>query len=205
MLGHYNAGKRQMRDGDFLLMDFAPDYGYCMSDLTRTWPVNGKFSSSQRELYEFYAGCYRAILKAIKPGLTARVVLQTAVREMDDIFTKMILSKQLYNQAAKAFVETFRQSSRNPRAMLGHWVGMSTHDVGQDSGPLRAGMVFTIEPAFQIREEQINIRCEDLIVIAESGVEILSDFVPLTVDQIEKQMTGAGLFQNYPRAKAEGK
>ena len=121
MLGHYNAGKRQMRDGDFLLMDFAPDYGYYMSDLTRTWPVNGKFSSSQRELYEFYAGCYRAILKAIKPGLTARVVLQTAVREMDDIFTKMILSKQLYNQAAKAFVETFRQSSRNPRAMLGHW------------------------------------------------------------------------------------
>ena len=89
--------------------------------------------------------------------------------------------------------------------MLGHWVGMSTHDVGQDSSPLRAGMVFTIEPAFQIREEQINIRCEDLIVITESGVEILSDFVPLTVDQIEKQMTGAGLFQNYPRAKAEGK
>ena len=200
MLGHYNAGKRQMRDGDFLLMDFAPDYGYYMSDLTRMWPVNGKFSSSQRELYEFYAGCYRALLKAIKPGLTAQAVLQAAVREMDDILVKMIFSKPLYNQAAKAFVETFRQSSKNPRAMLGHWVGMSTHDVGQDIGPLRAGMVFTIEPAFQIREEQINIRCEDLIVITENGAEILSDFVPLTIDQIEKQMAGDGLLQNYPRA-----
>jgi Xaa-Pro aminopeptidase len=201
MIGHYNAGKRQMRDGDFLLMDFAPDYGYYMSDLTRMWPVNGKFSSSQRELYELYAGCYGAVLKAIKPGITGQAVLQTAVREMDDILAKKNFSKPLYNQAARAFVETFRQSSKNSRATLGHWVGMSTHDVGQYSGPLRAGMVFTIEPAFQVREEQINIRCEDLIVITESGAEILSDFVPLTVDQIEKQMRGDGMLQSYPSTK----
>ena len=200
MFGHYNAGKRQMKDGDFLLMDFAPDYGYYMSDLTRVWPVNGKFSSTQRELYEFYVGCYRAILKAIRPGFTAQAIFQDAVKEMDGILAKSTFSKPLYEIAAKAFVESFRQSSKNPRATLGHWVGMSTHDVGYDTGPLRVGMVFTIEPAFHVREEQINIRCEDLIVVTDRGAEIVSDFVPMTADQIERQMKGEGILQKYAGA-----
>jgi Xaa-Pro aminopeptidase len=201
MIGHYNANKRQMLDGDFLLMDFAPDYGYYMSDLTRTWPVNGKFSKHQRELYEFYVGCYRSVLKAIRPGATAQTILQDAVREMDGILSKATFSKPVYEAAAKRFVGTFRTSSQTPRAMLGHWVGMSTHDVGQDWGPLRAGMVFTIEPAFTVPEEAINIRCEDLIVITDRGAEIVSDFVPLGVAEIEKQMEGRGMLQEYPRAK----
>jgi Xaa-Pro aminopeptidase len=204
MLGHYNAGKRQMKSGELLLMDFAPDYGYYMSDLTRTWPVNGTYSASQRELYEFYVGCYRAILKAIKPRLTASAVLQMAVKEMDDIVARSAFSKPLYRTAANAFVETFRQNSKNPRAMLGHWVGMSTHDVGQDYGPFRPGMVFTIEPAFQVNEEQINIRCEDLIVITERGAEVFSDFVPLSINEIEKQMKGNGILQKYPPLGVSG-
>ena len=64
---HYNAGKRQMRDGDFLLMDFAPDVGYYMSDVTRMMPVNKRFSPWQRELYGFYIGCYNAVLDNIRP------------------------------------------------------------------------------------------------------------------------------------------
>lgn len=201
MVGHYNANKRQMQDGDFLLMDFAPDYGYYMSDLTRMWPVNGKFSNHQRELYEFYVGCYRSVLRAIRPGATAQTILQDAVREMDGILSKTTFSKPVYEVAAKRFVGTFRTSSQSPRAMLGHWVGMSTHDVGQDWGPLRAGMVFTIEPAFTIPEEAINIRCEDLIIITDRGSQILSDFVPLDMAGIEKQMVGKGMLQEYPRAK----
>jgi Xaa-Pro aminopeptidase len=201
MVGHYNANKRQMQDGDFLLMDFAPDYGYYMSDLTRMWPVNGKFSNHQRELYEFYVGCYRSVLRAIRPGATAQTILQDAVREMDGILSKTTFSKPVYEVAAKRFVGTFRTSSQSPRAMLGHWVGMSTHDVGQDWGPLRAGMVFTIEPAFTVPEEAINIRCEDLIIITDRGSQILSDFVPLDMAGIEKQMVGKGMLQEYPRAK----
>ncbi len=201
MIGHYNANKRQMQDGDFLLMDFAPDYGYYMSDLTRMWPVNGKFSKHQRELYEFYLGCYRAVLKAIRPGATAQVILKDAVREMDGILSRATFSKPVYEAAVKRFVERFRTSSENPRAMLGHWVGMSTHDVGQDWGPLRPGMVFTIEPALTVPDEAINIRCEDLIVITERGAEIVSDFVPLDVAAIEKQMEGKGMLQEYPLAK----
>jgi Xaa-Pro aminopeptidase len=75
---------------------------------------------------------------------------------------------------------------------------MSTHDVGYDVGPLRAGMVFTIEPALQVREEQINIRCEDLIVITETGAEVVSEFVPLTAEQIEKSMRGENMLQRFP-------
>ncbi|MCX6132651.1 MAG: Xaa-Pro peptidase family protein [Ignavibacteriales bacterium] len=205
MVGHYNANKRKMQDGDFLLMDFAPDYGYYMSDLTRTWPVNGTFSTHQRELYEFYVGCYRSVLKAIRPGATAQAILLDAVREMDGILSKTAFSKPVYEAAAKRFVGTFRSSSQNPRAMLGHWVGMSTHDVGQDYGPLRAGMVFTIEPAFTIPEESISIRCEDLIVITDRGAEVVSDFVPLDMAGIEKLMRGNGMLQQYPRAHAVDK
>ena len=198
MFGHYNAGKRQMNDGDLVLMDFGPDYGYYMSDLTRTWPVNGTFSPAQRQLYNFYVGCYQAILRAIRPGLTAQAVLQEAVMGMDALAVKAVFSKPTHEKAARAYVESFRQSSKNPRATLGHWVGMSTHDVGYDVGPLRAGMVFTIEPALQVREEQINIRCEDLIVITETGAEVVSEFVPLTAEQIEKSMRGENMLQRFP-------
>jgi len=201
MFGHYNAGKRQMLDGDLVLMDFGPDVGYYMSDLTRTWPVNGKFSQAQRELFNFYIGCYRAVLKAIRPGLTAQAILQEAVKQMEQILASSKFSKPSYEKAARDYVERYQRSAGSPRATLGHWVGMATHDVGYDSGPLRPGMVFTIEPAFRVPEEQINIRFEDLIVITERKAEILSDFVPMDIDEIEKLMREEGLLQRYPRAE----
>ena len=188
---HYNAGKRKMLDGDFLLMDFAPDYGYYMSDITRMWPVNGKFSAWQKELYEFYLGCYQAILKAIRPGVTAGVIMQEAVEEMDRILAANRFSKPHYETAARAFVNDYRESAKSNS--LGHWVGMSTHDVGRDPGPLRSGMVFTIEPQFRIPEEKIYIRLEDLIIITEKGAEIVSMNLPMTVADIEKTMRGEKL------------
>jgi Xaa-Pro aminopeptidase len=201
MIGHYNAGRRQMQDGDMLLMDFAPDYGYYMSDLTRVWPVNGKFNKVQRELYDFYVGCYRAVLKAIQPGLTAQAILLEAVGEMDGILSRTTFSKPSYERATKRFVDAYRQSANRPRASLGHWVGMSTHDVGEDSGPLRPGMVFTIEPSLLVPEENINIRCEDLIVITERRAEVVSDFLPLDAADIEKLVQSNGMLQQYPSAK----
>jgi Xaa-Pro aminopeptidase len=200
-VAHYHANKRRMVDGDLVLMDFAPDFGYYMSDLTRTWPVNGKFSPSQRELFGIYIGCYRSILTAIRPGATAQAILQDAVKEMDGILAGTKFSKPSYEKAANSFVDGFRASARNPRARLGHWVGMATHDVGEESGPLRPGMVFTIEPGFRVPEEQINIRFEDLFVITETGAEILSRFLPMDIDGIEKLMREEGLLQHYPRAE----
>lgn len=201
MIGHYNAGRRQMKDGEMLLMDFGPDYGYYMSDLTRVWPINGRFSNAQRSLYDFYVGCYRAILHAIRPGLTAQTVFQEAVRVMDELLPKTTFANAAHENGARKFVDRFRESAKQPQASLGHWVGMSTHDVGQDHGPLRAGMVFTIEPSLFVPEENINLRCEDMIVMTDQKAEILSDFLPLDGGAIEKLMRDEGMLQKYPRAK----
>lgn len=199
MYGHYNAGKRQMKEGDFLLFDFAPDVGYYMADVTRMMPVNGTFSPAQKELYNFYLGCYRSIINAIKPGQTAGAIKQSAVSEMDKILGRTKFSKQLYEQAAKRFVDNFRQGAGNPKTTLGHWVGMATHDVGNHTGPLKPGMVFTIEPSLLVREENINIRLEDMILITEKGAENMSAFVPMEIDEIEKVMKEEGMVQRYPK------
>jgi Xaa-Pro aminopeptidase len=196
---HYNAGKRQMRDGELLLMDFAPDVGYYMSDVTRMMPVNGTFSPWQRELYGFYVGAYKAVLDAIRPGVTAQVVIQDAVKRMDSVLAAATFSKPAYAAAARSFVDDYRQQAVNANASLGHWVGMATHDVGVDSGPLRAGMVFTIEPALRVPEEKIYIRLEDLIVITATGKEVVSDFVPIEIEAIERLMKEEGMLQRYPR------
>ena len=198
---HYNAGKRRMLDGDFLLMDYAPDYGYYMADVTRMWPVNGTFSPWQRELYGFYLSCYRSVLSHIRPGVTAQVIIQEAVRDMDGTLASTKFSKPEYQRAAQEFVNAYKQSSTNPRASLGHWVGMATHDVGVDSGPLRPGMVFTIEPALRVPEEKIYVRLEDMIVITDTGARIISDFVPMDIDGIEKVMRDEGMLQRFPRDK----
>ncbi|HJW13982.1 MAG TPA: Xaa-Pro peptidase family protein, partial [Thermoanaerobaculia bacterium] len=197
---HYNAGKRKMEDGDFLLMDYAPDYGYYMSDVTRMWPVNGRFSGWQRELYGFYLSCYRAILKAIRPGATAPAIMREAAGEMDKALAAAKFSKEAYRKAAEAFVKDYRAASERPEAQLGHWVGMATHDDGPHAGPLKAGMVFTIEPALRVPEEKVYVRLEDVIVIGEKSAEILSDFVPTDPEAIEKLMAEPGLLKTYPAA-----
>jgi Xaa-Pro aminopeptidase len=198
---HYNANFRMMEDGDFFILDYAPDYRYYMSDLTRTWPVNSKFSGWQRELYGFYVRCYKAILEAIRPHETASVIIREAVAEMKKALAETKFSKDTYKKAAESFVARFTRASSYAGSRLGHWVGLSTHDVGRDSGPLRPGMVFTIEPALRVPEENIYIRCEDLIIIHDDRAEIASDFLPLEIDDIEKLMREEGLLQKYPRIK----
>lgn len=196
---HYRAGSREMQKGELVVMDFAPDIEYYRSDLTRTWPVSGKWSDAQRELYGFYLSCYRAVLKAIRPGVTAQAVKQDALRGMEGALERARFLKPSYADAARKFVEDYKKGSEDPKTALGHWVGMATHDVGDDAGPLRPGMVFTIEPALRVPEEQIYVRAEDAILITERGAEILSDFVPLDLDEIEALMREEGLLQRYPR------
>lgn len=198
LYGHYNAGKRKLKDGDMLLFDFAPDVGYYMSDVTRVWPVNGKFSPSQRELYAFYLACYKAILKHIRPGVTAQAIKQEAAAEMEQIVAKTKFSKPLYEEAARRFVTNYKSSATNPNTTLGHWTGMATHDVGFHTGPLKPGMVFTIEPSLVVREENINMRLEDLIIITETGMENASAFIPMEIEEIEKVMREEGMLQKYP-------
>jgi len=202
MFGHYNAGKRRMEEGDLLLFDFAPDVGYYMADVTRMIPVSGRFNPAQRELYSFYLACYKAILKAIKPGKTAQAIKQEAVKEMRKILAGAKLSKPLYRRACEAFVERYSDGAESQYTSLGHWVGMATHDVGKFTGPLRPGMVFTIEPALVVREEHINIRLEDMVLITNSGSENMSAFVPMEAEEIENLMKEEGMVQRYPMDKS---
>ena len=155
-----------------------PGRRYYMSDITRMMPVNGRFSPWQRELYSFYLGCYTAVLDAIRPNVTAQAVAQSAVPTMDTLLAASTFSKPIYRNAAARLVAEYRELANNPRGSLGHWVGMATHDVGTTDGPLRAGMVFTIEPALVVPEEKIYVRLEDLIIITDTAKDVPSAFVP---------------------------
>jgi Xaa-Pro aminopeptidase len=196
---HYNAGKRKMEDGDFLLMDYAPDYGYYESDVTRMFPVNGKFAPWQRELYGFYLACYRAILNAIRPGETPAAIMKEAGAKMDGILASTKFSKDAYRKGAEKFVEDYKTAAGRENAALGHWVGMATHDVGPHTGPLKPGMVFTIEPALTVPEEKTYVRLEDVIFIGDKAAEVVSTDAPWDVDAIEKVMKEEGMLKKYKR------
>jgi Xaa-Pro aminopeptidase len=209
MNAHHRAGPKVMRDGELVLMDYCPDVAYYRCDITRQWPVTGKFSPVQRELYGFYLAVYEAVLYSIKPNITAQDVLKAALPKMDKILSATKFSKPIYENAGKQFVERYRRSAypdsaaaaAGRAAILGHAVGMATHDFGNGMGMLRPGMVFTIEPELRIPEEQIYIRLEDMIVITETGVKITSDFVPRSIAGVEKVMAETGLLQRYGRIK----
>jgi Xaa-Pro aminopeptidase len=201
---HHRASDRVMADGDLVLMDYCPDLHYYRCDVTRQWPVNGTFSPVQRELYTFYLGVYEAILYSIKPNVTAQAILQEAVRKMDGMMAIMKFSKPIYETAAKQFVDGYRRRAQNTTgrgASLGHAVGMSTHDMGGGSGVMRPGLVFTIEPQFRIPEERIYLRLEDMIVITKTEARIISDFVPRSIDGVEKLIAEEGLLQQYEKIR----
>ena len=195
---HYHRGKRELKDGELLLMDYAPDVGYYSSDVTRQWPVNGRFNAWQRDLYGFYLAYYKAILDSIRPG-DVNAIMNDAADKMDRILETWPFTKPIYREAAERFVAAYRERASRRPARLGHGVGMAVHDVGVHDGSLVPGMVFTIEPQFRVPEEQIYIRLEDVILIKEDGVENLSGFVPMEMDAIEALMKEDGLLQTYSR------
>jgi Xaa-Pro aminopeptidase len=196
---HYHRGKRDLRDGELLLMDYAPDVSYYSSDVTRMWPVNGRFNEWQRDLYGFYLGYYKAILESIRPGNVAAMI-EEAGKKMDQLLASWQFTKPIYREAAERFVAEFKEDASRAAPSLGHGVGMAVHDVGVADGTLIPGMVFTIEPQFRVPEEKIYVRLEDLVVITDKGRDVLSDFVPRDIAAIEKVMKEEGLLERYPRA-----
>ena len=195
---HYHRGARDLRVGELLLMDYAPDVDYYTSDVTRMWPVDGRFNTWQRDLYGFYIAYYTAILDAIGPG-DVNAIMREAATTMDEILESWEFTKPIYRAAAESFVADYKARAERRPASLGHGVGMAVHDVGVHDGTLVPGMVFTIEPQFRVPEEQIYIRLEDVILITEDGAENLSAFVPMDIDGIETLMQEDGLTELYPR------
>ncbi|MGH9320746.1 MAG: M24 family metallopeptidase, partial [Vicinamibacteria bacterium] len=173
-------------------------------DVTRMWPVNGRFNEWQRDLYGFYLGFYLAILESIRPGDVAAIMTDASSR-MDRLLADWKFTRPHYRQAAERFVQAFKESARKMPPSLGHGVGMAVHDVGVADGALLPGMVFTIEPQFRVPEERIYIRLEDVILITDEGAEILTDFLPMDIDAIEALMKEEGILQLYDARQGAGK
>jgi len=114
---------------------------------------------------------------------------------MDPILAAAKFSKPAHRKAAEDFVAKYKKAAESEYPALGHWVGMATHDDGPHAGPLKPGMVFTIEPALTIPEDRVYIRLEDMIVITPNGHDNMSGFAPIEIDAIEKLMAEPGMVQ----------
>jgi Xaa-Pro aminopeptidase len=190
-MGHYFHKTDKLIDGDLVLMDYAPDYHYYTSDVTRIWPVNGTFTPEQKELYNFIIAYRDALFKYIKPGVTSNEVLDKAAADME----QYLVGKQFVKPAHLKAVE----EGIKFRGHFQHPVGMAVHDVGLVRGvPLQPGMVFTIDPMIWIPEERLYIRIEDMALVTADGVENLSGFVPSRLEDVEATIKEKGLIEFRP-------
>jgi Xaa-Pro aminopeptidase len=195
--GHYFRKSDALRDGDLVLMDYAPDYRYYTSDVTRIWPVNGKFTPAQTALYEYIVAYRDALFRHIRPGVTSDEVLDRAAAEMRQYLVGKTFASPAHLKAVQEGVR-FRGHFQHP-------VGMAVHDVGRVRGvPLRAGMVFTIDPMIWIPEERLYIRIEDMALVTADGVENLSGFVPTRISDVERTIAEPGVVQERPPVGPSG-
>lgn len=193
-IGHYFRKADTLRAGELVLMDYAPDVRNYTSDVTRIWPVNGRFSEAQAALYDFIVAYRDALFRYIRPGVTSDEVLDRAAADM----RQYLVGKRFANAAHQRAVEAglvFRGHFQHP-------VGMAVHDVGRVRGvPLRPGMVFTIDPMIWIPEERLYVRIEDMAVVTADGVENLSAFVPSRRADVERAIAEPGIVQFRPATR----
>jgi Xaa-Pro aminopeptidase len=184
---HYYRNNAMLKDGDLVLMDFAPDYGYYTSDVARMWPINGKFSPVQRELLQFVLDYRNTVMKRIRPGVTVNTILEEARAAMEPVFQRTKFSKPIYEQAARKLVAT-------GGGIFSHPVGLAVHDDGPyNHGVLKPGHVFSIDPQLWVPEENLYLRYEDVIVMTADGYENFTDFLPTELNDLEKLVGQGGV------------
>jgi Xaa-Pro aminopeptidase len=185
---HYYRNTATLKDGDLVLMDYAPDYRYYVSDIGRVWPVNGKYNAWQRELLQFVLEYHNAVMSRIRPGVTPAHIMEEAKKAMEAVFARTRFSKPIYERAARRLVET-------GGGVFSHTVGMAVHDVGSYRDGLKAGHVFSVDPQLRVPEENLYLRYEDTVVVTETGVENFTDFLPMELDDLEKVVRETGIVQ----------
>jgi Xaa-Pro aminopeptidase len=173
---HYDKSRRRMEAGDLVVVDIGAEYGYYSADVTRTYPVSGRFTPRQRALYELVLGAQEAAIRAVRPGVTIRELTQIA---------RAYMRENSGDLCGGASCERYFVHG------LSHWLGMDVHDVGDIGTPLAPGMVLTIEPGIYIPEESIGIRIEDDVLVTAEGAEVLSADAPRTPDEVERAMAAA--------------
>jgi Xaa-Pro aminopeptidase len=182
---HYVANNQECKDGDLILMDFGADYGGYNADLTRTIPVNGKFSKRQKQVYNACLHLHQFAKSLLKPGITINEYHIRVGKEADLVFQKIgLLSK----------ADVKNSTPENPAYWkymyhgISHHLGIDVHDLGPRAEPLRAGMVLTVEPGIYIQEEKMGVRIENNVWLTKNGNKDLMKDIPITVEEIESFM-----------------
>jgi len=164
---HYIANRRRLEAGDLVLMDAAYGFGYYAMDITRTFPVSGRFSDEQKKIYQDLLDVQKTLISMVRPGISL-FALNSASEEM--------LAKKGYKGKTVHF--------------LGHFIGMAVHDPGDVRAPLVPGNVITIEPGLYFPQKGMGIRIEDVVALTQTGCEVLSRAVPKEVHEIEALWKG---------------
>ncbi|MGQ0541884.1 MAG: aminopeptidase P family protein [Blastocatellia bacterium] len=210
---HYVESQGEVRKGDLLLMDVGAEYDHYTADVTRTYPVNGKFSKEQAEIYQIVYDAQEAVAKATKPGATMQQLGQVARDTINEgLFKLGLVTDKSSRQVGYWYIHG-----------LGHWLGMNVHDVGRYGVPLKAGMVFTNEPGIYIREDaldnlpktpenlafiekvrpafekykNIGVRIEDDMLVTETSVDWMTKNLPRSIADIEAFMAKASKEMTY--------
>lgn len=182
---HYVSNNQECKDGELILMDFGAEYGGYNADLTRTVPVNGKFSKRQRTVYNACLHLHDYAKSLLKPGITIVDYTDKVGEEATQQFIKIGLLK-------KSDIKNEDSENRAYRKYLyhgiSHHLGIDVHDLGTRTEPIKAGMVFTVEPGIYIEEEQMGIRIENNVWITKAGNKDLMKNIPITADDIEANM-----------------
>jgi Xaa-Pro aminopeptidase len=185
---HYVSNNAECKDGELILMDFGASYGNYAADLTRTIPVNGKFTERQKEVYNACLHLHNYAKSILKPGITILEYTDKVGEEATQQFIKIGL-------LTEADVKNEDKDNRAYRKYLyhgiSHHLGIDVHDYGTRVFPIEAGMLFTIEPGIYIEEEQMGIRIENNFWITENGNIDLMETMPITVEEIEGLMSGS--------------
>ena len=194
---HYNFNDQECKNGDLLLIDAGAEYNMYTGDITRTFPVNGKFSTAQRKVYEGVLKIQKDLIASIKPGLYFRDLHKAGEEKLTDLMFELGLLSGKKEDVMKA-----NEHRRYYPHGIGHWLGMDVHDVGLyfkrgEPRPIEAGMCFTIEPGLYIPADDktapaelrgIGVRIEDNILVTANGSENMTASVPKEIDEIEKLM-----------------
>jgi len=173
---HYSHNNCVAKDNDLILFDLGAQWNHYCTDVSRTYPVNGKFTPRQKELYN-------VVLK----GLDAALALSKPGQRKDELqeVSKQVMAEELIKLG---MIEKPEEISRYYFHGSGHFIGLDTHDVGGSGKVLEKDMVFTLEPGLYFDDEAIGIRIEDTILVTEDGCEVLSAGIPKTVEEIESYM-----------------
>lgn len=182
---HYNENNRACKAGDLVLMDFGAEYANYNADMSRTIPVNGKFSARQREVYEAVLRIFKQAKALLKPGILLEDYRKQtdAIAEQEIIKLGLIKENQMQNSIGAQ--SNFRKFYPHG---ISHFLGLDVHDVGNRFTVLKPGMLLTCEPGIYIPAENIGIRLENNILITESGNLDLMEHIPMEIDEIENLM-----------------